>query len=163
MRTRFMRFAVPLVLMGLVAAACGSNNDNSGSSGSTGGTGASGASGASGTSCPADFKVGLALDVGGLGDQSFNDAANRGLQQAITDGLVCKDNVKLVPANAAGSNLDSNIQALASAGYNYVEGVGFSFSPGVCKVATDFPNTDFAVVDGYTASSRAARDRTSST
>ncbi|MGH2595389.1 MAG: BMP family lipoprotein, partial [Actinomycetota bacterium] len=36
-------------------------------------------------------------------------------------------------------------------GYNYVEGVGFSFSPGVCKVAADFPNTDFAVVDGYTA------------
>ena len=154
MRTRFMRFAVPLVLMGLVAAACGSNNDNSGASGSTGGTGASGASGtsgASGASCPADFKVGLALDVGGLGDQSFNDAANRGLQQAITDGVVCKENVKLVPANAAGSNLDSNIQALASAGYNYVEGVGFSFSPGVCKIAADFPNTDFAVVDGYTA------------
>ena len=90
------------------------------------------------------------MDVGGLGDQSFNDAANRGLQQAIADGLVCEENVKLVPANAAGSNLDSNIQALASAGYQYVEGVGFSFSPGVCKVAGDFPDTDFAVVDGYT-------------
>ncbi len=148
MRTRFMRFAVPVVLLGLVAAACGSSNDNSGASGSSGATSATGATGAA---CDPAFKVGLALDVGGLGDQSFNDAANRGLQQAITDGLVCKDSAKLVPANAAGSNLDSNIQALASAGYNYVEGVGFSFSPGVCKVAADFPNTDFAVVDGYTA------------
>ena len=152
MRTRFMRFAVPLVLLGLVAAACGSNNDNSGASGSSGGTGASGASGASGATgatCNPDFKVGLALDVGGLGDQSFNDAANRGLQQAIKDGLVCKDSVKLVPANAAGSNLDSNIQALASAGYDYVEGVGYSFSDGVAKVAGDFPDTDFGVVDGF--------------
>ena len=152
MRTRFMRVAVPLVLLGLVAAACGSNNDNSGASGSSGGTGASGASGASGATgatCNPDFKVGLALDVGGLGDQSFNDAANRGLQQAIKDGLVCKDSVKLVPANAAGSNLDSNIQALASAGYDYVEGVGYSFSDGVAKVAGDFPDTDFGVVDGF--------------
>ena len=140
MRRRLLRFAVPLALLGLVATACSNNNSSSG--------GSSGS--ASGPACPADLKVGLALDVGGLGDQSFNDAANRGLQQAIADGLVCENNVKLVPANAAGSNLDSNIQALASAGYNYVEGVGFSFSPGVCKVATDFPNTDFAVVDGYT-------------
>jgi basic membrane protein A and related proteins len=146
MRKRLMRFALPLALLGLVAAACSSNSSNSGSSGSTGSTGATGSTG---PSCPADFKVGLALDVGGLGDQSFNDAANRGLQKAITDGLVCKDNVKLVPANAAGSNLDDNIQALASAGYNYVEGVGFSFSPGVAKVAGQFPNVDFGVVDGY--------------
>jgi basic membrane protein A len=114
--------------------------------------------------CNADIKVGMALDVGGLGDQAFNDAANRGLQQAIADGLVCEENTKLVPANAAGSNLDSNIQALASAGYQYVEGVGFSFSPGVCKVAGDFPDTDFAVVDSFCSSSRGATNSpTSST
>ena len=147
MRKGFLRFVVPLVLVGMVSAACSNNNDNAGSSGSTG---ASGSSNSPSVECNADIKVGMALDVGGLGDQSFNDAANRGLQQAITDGLVCEENTKLVPANAAGSNLDSNIQALASAGYQYVEGVGFSFSPGVCKVAGDFPDTDFAVVDGYT-------------
>jgi basic membrane protein A len=145
MRKGFLKFAVPLLLMGLVAAACSSNDDNSGASGATGG-----ASGATGVKCNEDLKVGLALDVGGLGDQSFNDAANAGLQQAIADGLVCEANVKLVPSNAAGSNLDSNVQALASAGYDYVEGVGFSFSPGVAKIDADFPDTDFAVVDGYT-------------
>jgi basic membrane protein A len=140
MRKRSVRLALPLALLGLVAAACSKSSSGGGSTGATGSTG---------VSCPAAFKVGLALDIGGLGDQSFNDAANRGLQKAIADGLVCKDNVKLVPANAAGSNLDSNIQALASAGYNYVEGVGFSFSPGVAKVAAQFPKVDFGVVDGY--------------
>ena len=104
MSKRLRSAAVPIVLLAIVAAAC--------SKSSTGGSTNSAA-----PNCPSDFKVGLALDVGGLGDQSFNDAANRGLQKAISDGLVCKDNVKLVPANAAESNLDDNTQALASAGY----------------------------------------------
>jgi basic membrane protein A len=133
-----LRFAVPLALLGLVAAAC-SNNNNSSSGGST----------ASGPACPADFKVGLALDVGGIGDKSFNDAANRGLQQAIADGLVCSSNTKLIEANATGSNRDDNVQALASAGYNLVVGVGFAFSPGVVKIAPQFPDVNFAVIDGY--------------
>src|SRR5206468_3030852 len=90
MHIRFLRFAVPLVLVGLVATACGNDNNNAAASGATGSTGAA---------CNEDIKVGMALDVGGLGDQSFNDAANRGLQNAIKDGLVCEENTKLVPAN----------------------------------------------------------------
>jgi basic membrane protein A len=129
--------AVPVVLVAMVAAACSKSNTPTASNSS------------GGPACPSDFKVALALDVGGLGDQSFNDAANRGLQKAIADGLVCKENAKLLPANAAGSNLDDNTQALASAGYNYVEGVGFSFSDGIAKIASKYPNVYFGVVDGY--------------
>ncbi len=136
------KLALPAVALSLVAAACSnSSNDSAASGGATGSSSA--------PSCPPDLKVALALDVGGIGDQSFNDAANRGLQQAIADGLVCESNTKLVPANDAGSNLDDNTQALASAGYNYVEGVGFSFSPGIAKIASQYPNTDFGVIDGY--------------
>jgi basic membrane protein A len=138
MRRGFVRFAVPLALLGLVAAACSNNNSSS----SGGGT-------PSGPACPADFKVGLALDVGGLGDKSFNDAANRGLQQAIADGLVCESNTKLIESNATGSNREDNVQALASAGYNLVEGVGFAFSPGVVNIAPQFPDVNFTVIDGY--------------
>ena len=122
MPTWVRRFAVPVIVLGLVAAACSKNNTSSGGGASNGGT-----------NCPSDYKVGLALDVGGLGDKSFNDAANRGLQQAVTDGLVCQSNTKLIESNATGSNRDDNVQALASAGYNLVEGVGFAFSPGVVK------------------------------
>ena len=99
MRSRFLRFAVPLLLMGLVAAACSNNDDNSGASGATGGTGASGSTGGA-VECNADIKVGIAFDVGGLGDKSFNDAANAGLQKAIADGLVCEENVVTNEANA---------------------------------------------------------------
>ena len=103
MRSRFLRFAVPLLLMGLVAAACSNNDDNSGASGATGETGASGSTGGA-VECNADIKVGVAFDVGGLGDKSFNDAANTGLQQAIAEGLVCEENVVTNEANASGSD-----------------------------------------------------------
>ena len=34
---------------------------------------------------PSDVKVGLAYDIGGRGDQSFNDSAAAGLDQAVTE------------------------------------------------------------------------------
>jgi basic membrane protein A len=142
MRKRFLRFTVPLLLMGMVAAAC-SNDDNAGATGATGGTGATAAE------CNADIKVGVALDVGGLGDKSFNDAAKRGLDQAIADGLVCQDNTEFIEANSTGSDRDQNIQSLADAGYPLVIGVGFAFSAGVNEIAPDYPETNFAVIDGF--------------
>ena len=48
MHKGFLRFAMPLLVMGIVSAACSNSNDNSGSSGSTGG-----ASGSSGVTCNA--------------------------------------------------------------------------------------------------------------
>jgi basic membrane protein A len=136
-----MRLVVPLALLGLVAAACSSDDEAPADGGSD--------TGAAAVECPADFKVGMALDIGGLGDKSFNDAANAGLQQAIADGLVCEENTKLVPSNADGTNLADNIQALADAGYNYVEGVGFSFSPYVAAIAAEYPDVNFGTIDGY--------------
>ncbi|HKE53790.1 MAG TPA: BMP family ABC transporter substrate-binding protein [Actinomycetota bacterium] len=139
--------AKALVLLGVlsvVAAACG--NDNGGETGGAGGT-ATGSTGAA--KCNADIQVGVAFDVGGLGDKSFNDAANRGLQQALADGLVCADNAHVNEANATGSDRDQNVQALADAGVNLVIGVGFAFSPGINTIAPDYPDTDFMIVDGY--------------
>jgi basic membrane protein A len=91
----------------------------------------------------------MAFDIGGLGDKSFNDSANAGLQQAIADGLVCEDNVVTNEANSTGSDRDQNLQALADAGFNLVIGVGFAFSPGVNTIAPDYPDTSFMIVDGY--------------
>jgi basic membrane protein A and related proteins len=136
----------------MVAAACSNNDDNSGSSGATGGTGASGATGAA---CNADIKVGIAFDVGGLGDKSFNDAGNAGLQQAIADGLVCEENVVTNEANATGSDRTQNVQALADAGFNLVVGIGFAFSPDINTIAPDYPDTNFMVVDGFATCGKA--------
>jgi basic membrane protein A len=136
-----------LVLIGvlsIVAAACGDDDG-----GETGGAGGTATGGTAGAECNADIQVGMAFDIGGLGDKSFNDAANAGLQQAIADGLVCEDNVVTNEANSTGSDRDQNLQALADAGFNLVIGVGFAFSPGVNTIAPDYPDTSFMIVDGY--------------
>jgi basic membrane protein A len=108
--------------------------------------------GGEGGGAAGDIRVGLALDVGGLGDKSFNDAANRGLQQAIEDGLVSEENTELLEANQTGSNRDENIVNLADQGFDLVVGVGFAFSEGVAKIAKDYPDVNFAIVDGFATS-----------
>jgi basic membrane protein A len=136
-------FALPVVVLSLVAAACGGDDDGGG-----GGDGATGG-GDTGAECNSDITVGVALDVGGLGDKSFNDAANAGLQQAIEDGLVCEENTNFIEADNTGSNRDENVQALADEGYNLVVGVGFAFSEGIAAIAADYPDQNFAIVDGF--------------
>lgn len=135
--------ALPLVVLSLVAAACSDDESTSAAEGTDTGTETSA------PECNADIQVGLALDIGGLNDKSFNDAAYAGLQQAIADGQVCEDNTKFVEADSTGSNRDANIQGLAEAGYDVVIGVGFAFSPGINKIAPDYPDVNFGVIDGY--------------
>jgi basic membrane protein A len=146
MRSWRAKVLVLIGVLSIVAAACGSDDNGGGETSATGGT-ASGGTGAA--ECNADIKVGMAFDIGGLGDKSFNDAANRGLQQAIADGLVCKDNVVTNEANSTGSDRDQNVQALADAGFDMIIGVGFAFSPGINTIAPDYPDQNFMIVDGF--------------
>jgi basic membrane protein A len=125
------------VVLALVAAACSNSSSAAGGGSQSAGQ------------CNQDIKVGLALDVGGLGDKSFNDSAYKGLQNAIRDGLVCFDNTKFLEANATGSNRGENVTNLAEAGYNLIVGVGFAFSPDINEIAKDYPDQNFAVIDGY--------------
>jgi len=142
MRSWRAKMLVLIGVLSIVAAACGDDGgDETGGTGGTGGTGAA--------ECNADIQVGMAFDIGGLGDKSFNDSANAGLQQAIADGLVCEENVVTNEANSTGSDRDQNLQALADAGFNLVIGVGFAFSPGVNTIAPDYPDQSFMIVDGY--------------
>jgi basic membrane protein A len=93
-------------------------------------------------------KVGVAYDVGGRGDQSFNDSAYRGLTKAVDDlGATC------IEAKATTSDNDTTraerLRTLAEGGYNPVVAIGYLYSPAAAKVAAEMPDTNFAVVDGY--------------
>ena len=90
----------------------------------------------------------MAYDIGGIGDKSFNDAANAGLTAAIDEGLVCEENTDSLEPDATGSNRDDNVIALADAGHDLVIAVGFAFSPGVNENAGDY-TAQFAIIDGY--------------
>ena len=107
---------------------------------------------ASGSSSAAasDLKVGMAYDIGGRGDQSFNDSAAAGLDKAKADlGIQAKE------AEASNGEADSakeeRLRVLATSGYNPVIAVGFAYSAAVAKVAKEFPDTKFAIIDDAAA------------
>jgi basic membrane protein A and related proteins len=106
------------------------------------------AAGSSGTAA-SDVKVALSFDIGGRGDLGFNDAAYRGMQDAVRDGLISPDNTAYLESNASGSNRDANTETLADEGFDLVVCVGYAFSPGVNQLAKQYPDTYFAVIDGY--------------
>ncbi len=133
-------FALPLVALSVVAVACGGDDETGGGGSVTDGAAAE---------CNTDLSVGVALDVGGLGDNGFNDLAKIGLDKAIADGVVCDENTEFIEANSEGTNLDENTQSLADAGYDLVIGNGFAFSPGINAIAPDYPDVNFAIIDGF--------------
>ena len=93
-------------------------------------------------------KVGLAYDIGGRGDQSFNDAAWAGVKKALDElDASCKE-VKAAADDDDAARAE-RLRTLAEAGFNPVIGVGFKYSPAAAQVAGDYPETDFAVIDGY--------------
>ena len=92
----------------------------------------------------AELKVGMVFDVGGKGDQSFNDSAYRGLQWAA-DNLGIK-HVEIEPG--VDADRESGLRMVASQGFDLVIGVGFMFTDAMTAVAQEFPDTKFGIVDG---------------
>jgi basic membrane protein A len=132
---RGVRVGAVLVVLGLAVAACGGGDDEGGDTGTGGSTAEA-------------KKVGVVYDIGGRGDKSFNDSAYAGLQAAVKeqgDKLEAKD----VEPNPDGSNRKELLDGLADEGYGLIFGVGFLFSTDIAKSATESPDTQFAVIDGF--------------
>ncbi|MCZ4120728.1 BMP family lipoprotein [Streptomyces sp. H39-S7] len=93
-----------------------------------------------------DKGVGIAYDVGGRGDHSFNDSAAKGLDKAKAD---FKLGAKELTAKNTDTEADreQKLKDLAGAGYNPVIGVGFAYADSVKAVSKKFPKTTFAIVD----------------
>jgi basic membrane protein A len=93
-------------------------------------------------------KVGIAYDVGGQGDHSFNDSAARGVKKAAADlGATCVEGEAQL--NEPESAREDRLRNLADAGANPIIGVGFSYSQAVNAVAPDYPKVSFAIIDGF--------------
>ena len=133
---RRLRLAAVMTVAGLGLMACGSSTDTA--QPETPGAASSSAAPES------DLKVGLAYDVGGRGDRSFNDAAAAGLDKAVAELGIEKE--ELSP-NASGSDRGDNLRSLAEGGFNPVIAVGFAYAESLEPIATDFPDTTFLIVD----------------
>ncbi|MFC5719048.1 BMP family protein [Streptomyces gamaensis] len=93
-----------------------------------------------------DKGVGLAFDVGGRDDHSFNESAARGLDRAEKE-LGVKSKMMTAKNGETEAEREQRLSSLADKGYNPVIGVGFNYSKSIEKVAKEFPKTTFAVVD----------------
>ncbi|MFE2164715.1 BMP family protein [Streptomyces sp. NPDC059447] len=90
--------------------------------------------------------VAIAYDIGGRGDQSFNDAAFAGMEKAKTDLQVKTSEAE--PTDGEGeADKVQRLTELARKGNNPVIGVGFSYAPAIKKVAPKFPKTTFGIID----------------
>jgi basic membrane protein A len=93
------------------------------------------------------LKVGLAFDVGGRGDASFNDAAAAGTDKAKSELGVTQVSESTASASEAESAKQQRLDQMASSGLNPIIAVGFAYAPSVKVVAAKYPNTKFAIVD----------------
>jgi basic membrane protein A and related proteins len=135
---RSTKFAAALTagILSLALTACG-GSDSAGNS-ATKPTGSS--------SSKSDVKVGMAYDIGGRGDQSFNDMAAAGLDKAKSEFGIQTSESEATSGEADSAKEDRLVQ-LAEAGYNPIIAVGFAYSTPLGKVAKQYPDTTFAIVD----------------
>ncbi|MCY3661670.1 MAG: BMP family ABC transporter substrate-binding protein [bacterium] len=90
-----------------------------------------------------DITAALVFDIGGRGDQSFNDSAAAGLDRAAAQLGV---NTTEASPNADGSNRAELLQ-LSADGAELVIGVGFLFGESITQVAANNPDTYFGIID----------------
>jgi len=115
--------------LAVIATGCGSSSSSSSSSSTDSGKG-----------------LALAYDVGGKGDQSFNDAATAGMDKA--DAEFGYKSTAVEPQDGeSDADKAQRLEQLAKQGYNPVIGVGFAYAPAVKEVAAKFPKVTFGVVD----------------
>jgi len=136
------KVAAVIAAAALGLAACGSDTPDA--------TPGAGNTGTGGAPAAEQLKVGMAYDVGGRGDQSFNDAAAAGLDKAKAE--LNLDSKEAVAQNGeAESAREERLQQLIDAGYTNIVAVGFAYAQSVAKVATENPDVKFALIDSTDA------------
>jgi basic membrane protein A len=134
---RTTKFAAILAAGILALTACGSDSDG----------GDKGSDSPSSDAPKSDIKVGMAYDVGGRGDQSFNDSAAAGLDQAKEEGLIGEAQESEAEDGEAETAREERLRTFADAGYDPIIAVGFAYAASVGKVAKEYPDIHFAIID----------------
>ena len=139
-----LKFVAAGAAASLALAACGSSS--SGTSSTAGSTAGGGGGG---------LKVGMAYDVGGRGDQSFNDAAAAGLDKAAKELGVTSKEASATNGEAESARAE-RLKQLIDAGYTNIVAVGFAYAKAVGTVAKANPSVKFAIVDDASPDSTGA-------
>ncbi len=143
MKRTFVGLVVMLFLFSGIFTGCGGSNQAAETgTGLAGTTSAANSSEGTGTS---KEKVAIILGVGGLGDQSYNDLAYKGMKDAES-----KFGVKFDYAEPkAMADFEVHLREMASEEqYAVIICVGFEQVDALTKIADEFPKQKFAILDG---------------
>ena len=96
------------------------------------------------------LKVGVAYDVGGRGDASFNDAAGAGLDRASEQLTMPKATEATAQPGESEDAAANRLRRLVAQGDDPIIAVGFDYADAVRTVARENPRVRFAIVDDDT-------------
>ncbi|MFF2129816.1 BMP family protein [Streptomyces olivochromogenes] len=122
---------VATATLAVALSACGGTSSDATSSSSSGGK---------------TKGLALAYDVGGKGDQSFNDAATVGMTKADKEFGYTSQAVEPTDGESDADKVQ-RLEQLAKQGFNPVIGVGFAYAPAVKEVAAKYPKVTFGIID----------------
>jgi basic membrane protein A len=98
------------------------------------------------TGDPSSVKLGLAYDVGGRGDHSFNDLAAASLDKAKAAGVTITGELTAAQGEPGSAKTD-RLNQLIDDGATDIIAVGFVYADAVKEVAAANPDVNFAIVD----------------
>lgn len=95
----------------------------------------------------APLAIGIAYDIGGRGDRSFNDAAAAGLEKAQKKFTFTVDPVV---TDGTSADRERRIRSLIAKNCNPIIVVGAGYAPTIQSLSIEFPNTQFAILNDAT-------------
>jgi len=114
-----------LVLISVFVSACGGGNEEAASGGDS------------------DFKAAIVTDTAGLGDQSFNDSANRGLEQAKSELGIAGQ----VYETSQPSDYEPSLAKAPSQGSDITFAIGFLMTDALANVSAQNTEAKYAIID----------------
>ncbi|MCW2766679.1 MAG: nucleoside-binding protein [Nocardioides sp.] len=120
-------------ILSLAVTACGSDNNKASDPGAS-------------NAPSSNINVGMAYDVGGRGDQSFNDSAAAGLDQAVKE-FGMKPSESEATDGEAETAREERLRTFADNGFDPIIAVGFAYADAVKKVSAEYPELHFAIID----------------
>lgn len=90
------------------------------------------------------LSVGVAYDIGGRGDKSFNDASAAGLDKAQKQ---FDFKLEAVVTDGTSSDREKRIRSLITKNCNPIIAIGSGYASTLQALAVEFPNTQFAIIN----------------
>ena len=98
----------------------------------------------------ATLKIAIVYAEGGRGDNGVNDLAAVGLEKAIIKNKLYRLDVREQITNGTLGDRITRVRFLAKNNYKLIICIGAAYADTVKRIANEFPNTQFAIIDDET-------------